>query len=126
MNATIEQTATWLLSLSRKYWPKLAMMALALWMHASNSMLAATTMPSAVKEIGGLNLISWTFALSLAGSITAAASISLLVASYGLKKTMLRAALVFTGGCGVVALAPNMPILLVGRVFQGLGDGAHR
>ena len=115
--------ASWRELLTRQYLPKLAIMALALWLHASNSMLTATTMPSAVDEIGGLNLISWTFALYLAGSITAAASISLLVARYGLKSTMIRTALVFTLGCSVVALAPNMPILLVGRVLQGLGGG---
>ena len=124
MDAPVEQGAAWRDLLTREYLPKLATMALALWLHASNSMLTATTMPSAVDEIGGLNLISWTFALYLAGSISAAASISLLVASYGLKQTMIRAALVFSGGCVVVALAPNMPFLLVGRVLQGLGGGA--
>ena len=123
MNAPDAQVATWRDLLTREYFPKLATMALALWLHASNSMLTATTMPSAVAEIGGLNLISWTFALYLAGSISAAASISLLVASMGLKRTMIRAALVFTGGCVIVALAPNMPVLLVGRVMQGLGGG---
>ena len=85
-------------------------MALALWLHASNSMLTATTMPSAVDEIGGLNLISWTFALYLAGSITAAASISLLVANLGLKSTMIRTAVVFSIGSVVVATAANMPV----------------
>lgn len=123
MNASVEQGATWRDLLTREHFPKLVTMALALWLHASNSMLTATTMPSAVDEIGGLNLISWTFALYLAGSLSAAASISLLVARMGLKQTMIRAALVFTGGCAVVALAPNMPVLLVGRVLQGLGGG---
>lgn len=123
MNAPVERGGSWRDLLTREHFPKLATMALALWLHASNSMLTATTMPSAVGEIGGLNLISWTFALYLAGSLSAAASISLLVASMGLKQTMIRAALVFTGGCAVVALAPNMPVLLVGRVLQGLGGG---
>jgi len=123
MNLPVEQGAAWRDLLTREYLPKLVTMALALWLHASNSMLTATTMPSAVDEIGGLNLISWTFALYLAGSISAAASISLVVATIGLKQTMIRAALVFSGGCAVVALSPNMPLLLVGRVLQGLGGG---
>ena len=108
---------------TREYLPRLVTMALALWLHASNSMLTATTMPSAVDEIGGLELISWAFALYLAGSISAAASMSLLVAKSGLRKTMIHAALVFTVGCVVVALAPSMPVLLFGRVLQGLGGG---
>ena len=123
MSARVKQDASWRELLSREYLPKLAIMALALWLHASNSMLTATTMPSAVAEIGGLELISWTFALYLAGSISAAASISLVVVKMGLRNTMIRAALVFTGGCIVVALAPSMPVLLLGRVLQGLGGG---
>ncbi len=123
MNTTSGHDISWRALLNRKYLPKLATMALALWLHASNSMLTATTMPSAVDEIGGLNLISWTFALYLAGSISAAASISLLIANHGLKATMVRAAVVFSIGCVVVATAPNMPVLLIGRVLQGLGGG---
>jgi len=123
MSAITVPEASWRELLSRQYLPKLITMALALWLHASNSMLTATTMPSAVDEIGGLNLISWTFALYLAGSISAAASISLVIANLGLKATMIRAALLFSLGCVVVATAPNMPVLLVGRVLQGLGGG---
>ncbi|MCP4470736.1 MAG: MFS transporter [Gammaproteobacteria bacterium] len=123
MSTTRGHDISWRALLNREYLPKLATMALALWLHASNSMLTATTMPSAVDEIGGLNLISWTFALYLAGSISAAASISLLIANQGLKATMIRAAVVFSIGCVVVATAPNMPVLLIGRVLQGLGGG---
>ena len=107
MKSTTIPQASWRELLTRQYLPKLAIMALALWLHASNSMLTATTMPSAVDEIGGLNLISWTFVLYLAGSITAAASISLLVASLGLKATMIRTAVVFSIGCVVDTTAKN-------------------
>jgi MFS family permease len=106
MNSSTVPEASWRELLSRQYLPKLATMALALWLHASNSMLTATTMPSAVAEIGGLNLISWTFALYLAGSITAAASISLLVANLGLKGTMIRTAVLFSIGCAIFARTP--------------------
>jgi MFS family permease len=124
MSTTTDPQASWRELLSRQHLPKLVIMALALWLHASNSMLTATTMPSAVAEIGGLNLISWTFALYLAGSISAAASISLVVANLGLKRTMIRTALLFSLGCVVVATSPNMPVLLIGRLLQGLGGGS--
>ena len=124
MISSDQPQATWRELLTREYLPRIVTMALALWLHASNSMLTATTMPSAVDEIGGLEFISWTFALYLAGSICAAASISLLVAKLGLQKTMIRAALVFTAGCVLVATAPQMAILLAGRLLQGLGGGA--
>jgi MFS family permease len=120
-----ETTAvSWHELVNRAYLPRLATLCMALWLHASNSMMTATTMPSAVEEIGGLNLISWTFALYLAGSITAAASMSIVVGRIGLRKAMMRAALVYTLGSVIVALAPTMPVLLLGRVFQGFGGGA--
>ena len=108
----------------RDYLPRLATLGMAVWLHATNSMLTATTMPSAVDEIGGLSLISWTFALYLAGSISAAASMSMVVARLGLRRTMMSAAVVYTAGCVLVASAPQMPVLLLGRVLQGVGGGS--
>ncbi|MEM7562807.1 MAG: MFS transporter [Pseudomonadota bacterium] len=123
--AEVDNSAVrWNELLNRNYLPILVTLCMALWLHATNSMLTATTMPSAVEEIGGLHLISWTFALYLAGSITAAASMSIVVGRFGLRKTMMRAALIYTLGCIIIALAPNMPVLLIGRVFQGLGGGS--
>ena len=110
--------------LRRDYLPRIAILCMAVWLHATNSMLTATTMPSAVDEIGGLSLISWTFALYLAGSISAAASMSMVVARLGLRRTMMSAAVVYTAGCVLVASAPQMPVLLLGRVLQGVGGGS--
>jgi len=114
---------SWSEILTREYASKIATLVMAVWLHAANSMLTATTMPSAVEEIGGLNLISWTFALYLMGSIISGASSSLLVKRYGIRGTMIRAAAVYGIGCVVCAMAPSMPIVLIGRVLQGLGGG---
>ncbi len=117
-------TVRWNELIRREHLPKLVTLCMAVWLHATNSMLTATTMPSAVDEIGGLHLISWTFALYLAGSISVAASVSMLVARFGLRRSMIVASLVYTVGCVIVATAPTMPVLLVGRVLQGFGGGA--
>ncbi len=123
MHQSAQTAVLWSEILTREYASKLATLVLAVWLHAANSMLTATTMPSAVEEVGGLNLISWTFALYLMGSITAGASVSLLVSKHGLRSTMIRAALIYGIGCVVCALAPSMPVILVGRTLQGLGGG---
>jgi MFS family permease len=123
MQQQVATGARWSEILTREYASKLATLALAIWLHASNSMLTATTMPSAVEDIGGLNLISWTFTLYLMGSIIAGASVSLLVNKSGIRTTMIRAAMVYAAGCVVCAMAPTMPVVLVGRVLQGLGGG---
>ncbi|MFT5664620.1 MAG: hypothetical protein ACI9JR_002020, partial [Gammaproteobacteria bacterium] len=79
MNQPTQAMTSWGDILTREYAAKIATMVLAVWLHASNSMLTATTMPSAVSEIGGLNLLHWTFSLYLVGSIVAGASVGLLV-----------------------------------------------
>ena len=114
----------WREVVTREHLPKLLVLCLAIWMHASNTMLAATTMPEAVGDIGGLRLISWAFALYLMGSIVAATAVSAYVASAGLRRIMLISTLVYTLGCAVCAAAPTMPVLLAGRTVQGLGGGA--
>ena len=114
----------WREVLTREHLPRLLVLCLAVWLHAANTMLAATTLPEAVGEIGGLRLISWAFSLYLMGSIVAATAVSALVAGHGLRRTMLVSTLVYTLGCVVCASAPLMPILLAGRAVQGLGGGA--
>ena len=116
--------AGWREVMTREHLPRLLVLCLAVWLHAANTMLAATTLPEAVGDIGGLQLISWAFALYLMGSIVAATATSALVASHGLRRTMLAATLVYTLGCVICASAPVMPVLLAGRIVQGLGGGA--
>ena len=115
---------TWREVFARKHLPQLLVLCLAIWLHAANAMLAATTLPAAVGDIGGLRLISWAFALYLMGSILAATVISVSVARYGLRRSMLASTLVYTLGCAICATAPVMPVLLAGRAVQGLGGGA--
>ena len=124
-SATTEQdSVAWREILTRKHLPGLLVLCLALWLHASNSMLAATTLPTAVAEIGGLEFISWAFALYLMGSILAATMVSASVANYGLRLTMVGAALIYTLGCLTCATAPSMAVMLGGRTLLGLGGGA--
>ena len=73
----------WREVLTREQLPRLLVLCLAIWLHAANTMLAATTMPEAVGDIGGVRLISWAFALYLMGSIVAATAVSGYVASAG-------------------------------------------
>ena len=110
--------------LTREHLPRLLVLCLAIWLHAANTMLAATTLPEAVGDIGGVRLISWAFALYLMGSIVAATAVSAYVGSAGLRRTMMISTVVYTLGCAICAAAPAMPVLLAGRTVQGLGGGA--
>ncbi len=118
------QRAGWREVMTRRHLPRLLVLCLAIWLHAANMLLAATTLPEAVADIGGLELISWAFALYLMGSIVAASAASAFVARHGLRRTMVAATVLYSAGCALCAAAPFMPVLLAGRTVQGLGGGA--
>lgn len=117
------ETAAWRDILTPHYVTPLALVCLSVWLHAADSLLVATMMPAMVAEIGGASLISWTVALYEIGSIVAAAASGLLAMRHGLRAPMIAAALLFSLGCIMSAIAPNMWVVLVGRLMQGLGGG---
>lgn len=102
---------------------KVAILCLGVWLHAADSLLAATVMPSAVGDIGGLGYIYWTIALYELGSITAGFLAGSLALKFGLRFAMTGAALVYAAGCAASALAPDIATMLVGRSLQGVGGG---
>lgn len=100
-----------------------ALLCLGIWLHAADTLLVATAMPAAVTEIGGDRLVSWTLSLYLLGSIISAAAAALIASAAGLRRAFVIAALIYTVGCVISALAPNMPAMLLGRFGQGVGGG---
>lgn len=126
MNAGSEQaadSADWRSLFANDNLPTLALMVLALWLHATNTMLAATTLPVAAVEIGGIHLISWAFSLYLLGSVVVGASMSVFVTRWGIRNTMLAAAAVYFVGCLVCGWSQQMSQFLIGRTIQGIGGG---
>lgn len=68
----------------------------------------------------GIGLVTATLLL---GAAFGALTIGYLSDAIGRKKTILLLAAIFFGGAVLCAVAPNLPILLIGRVFLGLGVG---
>lgn len=114
---------SWREFLSSAYTPALALVCLSVWLHAADSLIVATMLPSIVAEIGGAGLVGWSVSLYEIASVVAGAASALLTMRYGLRMPMCLAALLFGCGCLLSAIAPTMPLLLAGRVFQGLGGG---
>ena len=105
------------------YATSLALVCLAVWLHAADSLIVATMLPSIVADIGGAALVSWTVSLYEIGSIVAGAAAALLTMRHGLRGPMSLAAVLFGAGCALSALSPTMALVLVGRGLQGLGGG---
>ncbi|WP_375595560.1 MFS transporter [Algihabitans albus] len=113
----------WRALLVRTHASALALVCLGIWLHAADELVIATMMPAIVADIGGAGLIAWTLAFYELGSIIAGATAALLALRFGLRMPMTVSALAFAVGCTLAALAPSMPVLLAGRLVQGLGSG---
>ena len=98
---------------------------LGIWLHAADSLLVVTTLPSAVAEIGGDAWVSWAYTLYMLASILVGASTGLLALTLGLRTAFAAAGILFALGCVVSALAPDMGVMLVGRFVQGMGGGGQ-
>lgn len=118
-----DEFVSWREFLGSSLLSSLALVSSAVWLHAADSLIVATMLPSIVAEIGGAALVGWTVSLYEIGSIVAGAASALLTMRYGLRGPMSMAAMVFGAGCAVSAVGPNMPVILIGRGLQGLGGG---
>lgn len=92
-------------------------------LHAVNTYIATTVMPSVVREIGGLDFYAWATTLFVTGSIIGAALTARLLARFGPRGAYLTAAALFFAGTLLCSVAPSMPVMLAGRSVQGLGGG---
>lgn len=85
----------------------LILVCLALLLHAADSLIVATMLPSIVADIGGASLVGLTVSLYEIGSIAAGAASAILALRYGLNQPMSLAAALFGIGCLVSAIGPS-------------------
>lgn len=90
---------------------------------AFNSFVATVSLPTAVRELGGVALISWAVTLFLVFAIIGGSGAALLKQRLGARTGLLVSAGVFLVGTLVATFALSMPVVLLGRALQGLGEG---
>ena len=120
---TKSASVPWRDVLNKKYASPLLLVCLGVWLHAADGLIVATMMPDIVRDIGGEAYVAWSIALYEIGSIIIGATSALLVLKLGIRKPMVYMASIFAFGCLVSAAAPEMLVLLTGRLLQGTGGG---
>ena len=115
--------ARWANLFAARYWAATTTLCLGVALFAFNIFLVATALPTAVREIGGVALLSWTVTLYLVLAIVGGAAAARLKARVGARAVLIGAGLMFLAGTLVAASASSMVEILIGRALQGLGEG---
>lgn len=104
--------------------PRFCFVSLGITFHAGAENMISTIMPAMVREIGGVEMAGWSFAIYEIGSIIAGAATGRLSTYWTVRANLVAAALIFAVGAMITAAAPSMPWALGGRLISGFGGGA--
>jgi MFS family permease len=91
---------------------------------ASEALAVITVMPVVARDLGGLRLYGWVFSAFMLGSIVGIVAAGREADRRGPVIPFLAGLVLFGAGLAVAGLAPDMPVLVAGRVLQGIGAGA--
>ena len=119
----IQQDASWGELLSGKNGLRTLALTGGVALHAINIYIVTTILPSIVQDIGGMQYYAWNTTLFIISSIIGSALAAQILAQLTPRSAYLLGLMIFALGSIWCGLASNMPLLLVGRVLQGLGGG---
>lgn len=94
------------------------------FLFAFEALAIATVMPQVAEDLDGLSWYAAAFGAPLASSVVAYALAGRWIDRRGTRPAIAVGVLVFCAGLVVAGLAPDMPVLMAGRLVQGFGAGA--
>lgn len=97
---------------------------LGLFMGALEMTVVSTAMPTAIGDLGGIEIYSWVFAAYMLTSTVTGPIYGKLADLYGRKPVFMFGAAVFLAGSVACGVAGSMPALVAFRAVQGIGAGA--
>jgi MFS family permease len=103
--------------------PIAIIIAVGIALHSANIYVASAVMPSVAVDVGGLSLYAWATTVFVFAAVLGSTVTSTLLGRGG-TRTAYRVAILTVGlGTVLCAVAPSMPVMLIGRFVQGLGGG---
>jgi EmrB/QacA subfamily drug resistance transporter len=94
-----------------------------MFLAALDQTIVATALPTIGGQFRDVSNLSWVITAYLLASTAVAPVFGTLSDIYGRRAMIITALSLFIAGSVLCALAPNMPVLIVGRGLQGLGGG---
>ena len=101
----------------------LASLMLAMFLAALDQTIVATALPTIGRQFRDVSSLSWVITAYLLASTAVAPVFGTLSDIYGRRATIVAALSLFIAGSVLCAMAPSLPVLILGRGLQGLGGG---
>jgi EmrB/QacA subfamily drug resistance transporter len=95
-----------------------------IFMTGMEGTVVATAMPTIISKLGGFDLFSWVFSGYFLAQGVTIPIYGRLADLYGRKRVLFFGLIVFLIGTTACGFAPNMLVLVIFRVIQGIGAGA--
>src|SRR5690348_6024924 len=96
---------------------------LAMFLAALDQTIVATALPTIGRQFHDVSSLSWVITAYLLASTAVAPVFGTLSDIYGRRAMIIVSLSLFIAGSVLCALAPSMPVLILGRGLQGLGGG---
>src|SRR5262245_48272563 len=96
---------------------------LTMFLAALDQTIVATALPTIGRQFQDVTNLSWVITAYLLASTAVAPVFGTLSDIYGRRGMIITALSLFIAGSVLCAVAPSMPVLIVGRGLQGLGGG---
>src|SRR6476661_2643355 len=93
---------------------------------ATEALAVSTAMPIVARELGGLELYGLVFSAFTASSLVGIVVAGQLIDRRGIVVPFVLGLAMFAAGLTIAGAAVSMPMLILGRLIQGLGGGAIR
>src|ERR1700742_3539753 len=96
---------------------------LTMFLAALDQTIVATALPTIARQFRDVSSLAWVITAYLLASTAVAPVFGTLSDIYGRRAMIIVSLSLFIAGSVVCAVAPSMPVLILGRGLQGLGGG---
>ncbi|MEA3436177.1 MAG: MFS transporter [Thermodesulfobacteriota bacterium] len=98
---------------------------LALFIGAMDSLIMSAAMPTIIADLGGLDIYSWVYTAYFLARAVALPIFGKLADLFKIKVLLITCIGAFMISSVVAGISPNMTVLIVARVFQGIAAGGN-
>lgn len=98
---------------------------LALFLGAMDALIMSVAMPTIIADLGGLHVYSWVYSAYFLARAVSLPIFGKMADLYKIKSLFIVSISIFLVSSIVAGISPNMVVLILARIFQGIGAGGN-